>query len=214
MTSQIGHVLSSAASIIGIEPNADMREVATDSVKRPNVEFIAGRAEDLPAESRSICLITVAQALQWFDRPKFYTECHRVMRDAGVVAIAQNQRDSQRDEFMNCYETLLEEYSPNYSRFRSFDIAGELHSAGFQNVTLRRFHWMREMTLDQFRGMSFSTTQMQRAILAHGEAGMRDRLYDLMRLYSDATGKLRVRYESELFLADRPSTHEELDRRS
>jgi SAM-dependent methyltransferase len=35
----------------------------------------------------SVDLVTVAQAVHWFDRPKFYAEAKRVLRPGGVVAV-------------------------------------------------------------------------------------------------------------------------------
>lgn len=52
----------------------------------PGVEFRAMRAEkpDLPDES--VDLITVAQALHWFDLPAFYAQARRVLKPGGLLA--------------------------------------------------------------------------------------------------------------------------------
>lgn len=53
----------------------------------PNAEFRVALAEtsDLPAAS--VSLVTVAQALHWFDLPRFYAEVDRVLRPGGVLAV-------------------------------------------------------------------------------------------------------------------------------
>ena len=46
----------------------------------------AGRAERAPLADASIDLVTVGQALHWFDLDAFYAEVRRVTRPAGVLA--------------------------------------------------------------------------------------------------------------------------------
>lgn len=53
----------------------------------PNVEYRVAPAEDSGLQTGSIDLITVAQALHWFDLPKFYAEVRRVLRPRGVIAV-------------------------------------------------------------------------------------------------------------------------------
>ncbi|NCF85164.1 MAG: methyltransferase domain-containing protein [Verrucomicrobiaceae bacterium] len=44
-------------------------------------------AESAPIEDETIDLITVAQALHWFNVEAFYQEAHRVLRPDGVLAV-------------------------------------------------------------------------------------------------------------------------------
>jgi len=52
----------------------------------PRVHYRVARAEASGLPDRAIDLVTVAQALHWFDRPEFYAEVRRVLRPKGVVA--------------------------------------------------------------------------------------------------------------------------------
>lgn len=52
----------------------------------PRVEYCVATAEDSGLESGSIDLIAVAQALHWFDLPKFFAEAKRVLQQGGVLA--------------------------------------------------------------------------------------------------------------------------------
>ena len=71
------------------------RVVATDASEEQirnaelneRVEYRVGRAEQSGLSSRSIDLITVAQALHWFDLNVFYLEAKRVLKPQGVVAL-------------------------------------------------------------------------------------------------------------------------------
>ena len=71
------------------------RVVATDASAEqiahakphPRVEYRVAAAERSGLGAASVELITVAQALHWFDLPAFYAEAARVLRPGGVLAI-------------------------------------------------------------------------------------------------------------------------------
>ena len=52
-----------------------------------DVEFRCATAENSSLENNSVDLITVAQALHWFDMPAFACEVERVLVDGGVLAV-------------------------------------------------------------------------------------------------------------------------------
>ena len=70
------------------------RVIATDAsagqiaaaTPHPRVEYRVAPAEASSLDPASVDLVTVAQALHWFDRPAFYAEARRVLRPDGVVA--------------------------------------------------------------------------------------------------------------------------------
>ena len=53
----------------------------------PRVEYAVAPAERSPLADGAADLVTVAQALHWFDRDRFYAEVRRVCRPGGVVAV-------------------------------------------------------------------------------------------------------------------------------
>jgi SAM-dependent methyltransferase len=52
-----------------------------------NVEFRVAPAEASGLPAASIDLVTVAQALHWFDIERFFDECARVLKPGGVLAV-------------------------------------------------------------------------------------------------------------------------------
>jgi SAM-dependent methyltransferase len=70
------------------------RVVATDAsanqlsqaIAHPRVEYRVAR-EEAALAPHSVDLVTVAQALHWFDRPQFWKEVERVLGPGGVVAV-------------------------------------------------------------------------------------------------------------------------------
>jgi len=53
----------------------------------PRIEYRVASAEASGLESAACDLVTVAQALHWFDIASFYRECARVLRPGGVLAV-------------------------------------------------------------------------------------------------------------------------------
>ena len=52
-----------------------------------NVHYQASPAETIPAADHSADLVTVAQAIHWFDHPRFFAEVDRVLKPGGLLAI-------------------------------------------------------------------------------------------------------------------------------
>lgn len=78
----------------GLSPYFD-RILATDlsaaqiqnALNIPNVEYLELAAEQpLSVESHSVDLVTVAQAIHWFDHESFYREVKRVLKPGGIFA--------------------------------------------------------------------------------------------------------------------------------
>jgi SAM-dependent methyltransferase len=55
--------------------------------KHPSVEYRVATAENSGMEAGSVDLITVAQALHWFEIPRFMHEAQRVLRSRGIIAV-------------------------------------------------------------------------------------------------------------------------------
>lgn len=52
-----------------------------------NVEYRVAPAEDSGLPDACCDLVTVAQAMHWFDLPRFHTEVRRVLKPQGVIAV-------------------------------------------------------------------------------------------------------------------------------
>lgn len=71
------------------------RVIATDGSARqlaaaathPKVDYQVAEAERSGLASGSVDLVTVAQALHWFDLERFYAEVRRVVRPGGLIAV-------------------------------------------------------------------------------------------------------------------------------
>jgi SAM-dependent methyltransferase len=68
-----------------IATDASEKQIA-NAERHPRVEYRVATAENSALESNSIDVITVTQALHWFDLEKFYSEVRRVLKLRGVIA--------------------------------------------------------------------------------------------------------------------------------
>jgi SAM-dependent methyltransferase len=78
---------ASGASVIAVEPVAEMRAALPDSVRA-----LDGTAEEIPLDGASVDLVTGAQAFHWFDGDAALAEIHRVLRPGGRLALVWNRR--------------------------------------------------------------------------------------------------------------------------
>ncbi len=185
------------SKIQGCDINADMISRARE-ILSPKTDFKVSIAEQLPFPDLEFHLITVAQAVQWFDRPLFYVEAMRLLKPGGILALIENNRVWQNCDFLSDYETLLEKYSIDYSRhYRNHDYAGEMTNYGFDKVSIFEHIWTREMHPDAFIQMSKSSTKMQSAIKAHGQIVVQE-LVQLIAKYSSSNGTLSIDYVTKL----------------
>lgn len=91
-------LLEQGSFIYCVEPNEDMRQAAEKdlSVFKSFVSVNAP-AENTGLQDKSVDFITVAQAIHWFDRQMFKSECQRILKPAGKVVLVWNERDYENE---------------------------------------------------------------------------------------------------------------------
>lgn len=107
--------LAAGYPVAAVEPNAEMRDACAALQPRyPNLTVIAGTAEATGLTDHSIDLITVAQAMHWFDLEKTRREFARIVRPGGWCAVIYNNRRLSGDAFHDGYERLLLDFGIDY----------------------------------------------------------------------------------------------------
>jgi ubiquinone/menaquinone biosynthesis C-methylase UbiE len=205
-TRQLAGALSLTCQVVGIEPNTEMLQEARAGGGPPNLrKYLDGTAENLPFDAGTASLVVAAQAVQWFDRPRYYAEALRVLRPVGIIAVIQNNRSWECSAFLDHYEDLLERYSPGYTReYRDIDFLTEFEVAGFAHCELHQCDWVRAMSVPAFIGMAKSSTKFAAAVQTHGEDVVLGALIHLIKSAKRDEDLLPIRYHSELFMAWRP----------
>lgn len=70
--------------VIATDASADQ---IANAIPHPRVEYRVAKAEGSDLDPASVDLVTVAQALHWFDLDAFYAEVRCVLRPDGVLAV-------------------------------------------------------------------------------------------------------------------------------
>jgi len=70
--------------VIATDPSAEQIKNAT---AHPKIEYVVAQADSSGLPTRSVNLVTAAQALHWFDAERFFGEVKRVLVADGAVAV-------------------------------------------------------------------------------------------------------------------------------
>jgi SAM-dependent methyltransferase len=108
--------LDYGCSVIGIEPNREMREAGDRCLAQyPKFTGREARAEQTGLADSSVDLVTAGQAFHWFDAAAARKEFERILRPPKWVALIWNDREVTGG-FLNGYEQLLHRYAPDYAQ--------------------------------------------------------------------------------------------------
>ncbi len=98
------------ATLIGVEPLAEMRERFAASV--PTAVPFEGTAEKMALRDGSAHAITVGQAFHWFDGDRALAEFHRVLAPGGTLGLIWNVRD-RRTPWVAAFDALIDAVDPD-----------------------------------------------------------------------------------------------------
>jgi ubiquinone/menaquinone biosynthesis C-methylase UbiE len=172
-------------SIVATDASREQIALATP---HPNVEYRVAPAEQSGLPDASIDLITVAQALHWFDLERFYAEVRRVLRAGGLlVAWAYGNHKVDREEVdrlvQDYYSNTVGPYWPPERRlveegYRTIPFP-------FPEITLPSFRMETRWTLDQLLGYLSSWSATNRFIKATGHNPLEPLSEKLARVWGD-----------------------------
>lgn len=117
--------------VVATDVNAEQLGQATS---HPRIDYRVAPAEESGLAAESVDLITVATALHWFDRPRFYEEARRVLVDGGILAAwsyGQSHLDPRDPHIREIMDTFNEETLEPYWSSRI-----ELVKSGYDGIEL------------------------------------------------------------------------------
>jgi SAM-dependent methyltransferase len=138
-----------------------------NAVHLPNVEYRVASAEASGLESHSMDMITVAQAIHWFDFDKFYSEVRRVAKPNGLLAIwgyglCSIQKDI--DEIvLHLYSDILGEKYWDAER-KHLDNHYQSIPFPFEALPCPKFYMELDWTLEEFVGYLSTWSSVQKYI--------------------------------------------------
>ena len=173
------------------------RVVATDAsgeqiasaTARPNVEYRVAPAERSGLPDESLALITVAQALHWFDLDRFYAEARRALAPNGVLAawaygINHLEGDAVNRLVQDFYSNTVGPYWPPERKlveegYRTIPFP-------FAEITAPTFRMEARWTLDQLLGYFSTWSATNRYVKATGRNPLEPLSTELSRVWGEA----------------------------
>ena len=153
-----------------VATDASTAQIAAAS-PHERVEYRVARSDASGLDDDSADLVTVAQALHWFDIPAFFAEARRVLRPHGVVAAwtyGLMTIDPAIDQIIADFENRkVGPYWPGERRL--VDTGYRTVEFPFDELSLPTFVMEQPMTLDTLAGYMRTWSSVARYMQAHGD---------------------------------------------
>ena len=208
-------LLSQGWRVVAVEPNAAMRAAADAALGGIHgYRSVEGCAEAMPLADASVDLVTAAQAFHWFEIDAARSECLRVLKPQGQVALIWNDRvpddpvhlalDDVFAEFGGEKRAALVAHEGRRSALLAHEDRAQVPAFFGAGVT-QEFEWPHEHRLDEagLTSLVFSRSYIpQRGTQAAG--GVEARVRGIFQRFASAAGAVTVRY-STVAIIGRPA---------
>jgi SAM-dependent methyltransferase len=197
-------LLERGARVYAVEPNAAMAATAEEKLgARPAFTSVGGRAEDTGLAATSVDLVTVAQALHWFDLQATRRELARILRPHGFAAAVWNSRRRDGTPFLRGYEALLERWGTDYGAVgRRGGEEGAARALFGDGVYQRQaLEYTQSLDLDSLHARLLSSSYTP----AVGDPRRAPMLEELDALFAahQREGRVTLEYDTEVYWAPR-----------
>ncbi len=180
--------------VIATDPSAAQIEQAEPA---PNIDYRVERAEQSTLADASADVVTVAQALHWFDLDAFHAEVRRVLRPGGIVAewtYADCHVTPAVDVVKDAlYVDRLDSYWPAERRLVETGYASLAFP--FARISAPPFELVAQWDLAAFLAYLRSWSATQRYIKANGNDPVDELAADFARAWGDASEIRAVRWD-------------------
>jgi SAM-dependent methyltransferase len=160
------------------------------------VEYRVARSEASGLADESTDLVTVAQALHWFDIPAFFAEARRVLRSQGVVAAwtyGLMSIDPAIDQIIEDFEN--QKVGPYWPGQRTLvDTGYRTIDFPFDELPFPTFMIEHPMTLDTLAGYVRTWSSVAHYVQAHGDDPVAPFIAEIAHWWGDRERTRTVRF--------------------
>lgn len=152
-------LLEKDCKVYAIEPNDNMRAIAEAKfVSNSYYKSINSTAENTGLDDNGVDLITVAQALHYFDVEKVKVEFRRILKPNGKVVLIWNFRYRESD-FMKEYEKLVYTFHSKDSQptFAQDKMNNSVYNKLFSEYKVFSIPYIQELDFDNLWGRVLSS---------------------------------------------------------
>jgi ubiquinone/menaquinone biosynthesis C-methylase UbiE len=192
-------LLQRGLRVFGVEPNSDMRDAAVKHLAQYGELFtqIDGNDKNTQLPDHSVDIVTVAQALHWFDLDAFRAECNRILKPRGGVFVLYNEyAGATVDQYyqMLSYHGPSANPTPNQPRRKlGSDFAPEITQQFFGGeVICKRFPSLISYDKEQLVGRALSSSHTPRP----GDKGYDDFVTSVAKFFDEHQSNNLVTFEN------------------
>lgn len=181
------------------------RVIATDpsaqqighAIPHPQVEYKVESAERSTLPDHCADIVTVANAMHWFDLDVFYAEVRRVLKPGGILAAWCYAVPSITPEIDETIMRLHSGILKSYWRYENWLVEQEYTTIpfAFDEVPSPVFYSEKEMTLDDVVGYLNTWSATQRYLAENGENPVHAILEELSAAWGDAGAAHKMRWK-------------------
>ena len=193
--------LENCNAVTGVEPNAAMRDAATEYLAQfPDFSIVDGTSDKTMLPDASVDMVVAAQAFHWFDPEKTRSEFRRILKPGGWIVLMWNERQLDSTPFHVAYEALLVKYANDYGAVRHENITDEelrnFFQADYRKATFANFQ---VFDFDGLKGRMLSASYMPTESDPKFEQLMEE-LRDLFAKHAE-NGKIKVLYDTNVYIS-------------
>ncbi|MEQ1603528.1 MAG: class I SAM-dependent methyltransferase [Pyrinomonadaceae bacterium] len=191
--------LENCNTVIGVEPNAAMRDAAVEFLAAfPDFTIVDGTSDATTLADESVDLVVAAQAFHWFDPMTTRQEFKRILKPNGHIVLIWNERQLNTTPFLVDYENFLLKYAMDYTKVRHENIDGERLREFFQrNYTAKTFQNSQVFDFAGLKGRMLSSSYMPDET-AEVFSEMIEDLHTLFAKHA-GNGRIRVSYDTNVY---------------
>lgn len=171
-----------------------------NAIPHDKVVYKAEKAEKTGLKNNSVDLITVAQALHWFDFDKFYAEARRVLKKDGVLAAWTYGLPTISDEIDRTVQHFHDEILDDYWLYenRLVDLEYSTIPFPFSELPTPSFYIKKDLSFDDLLGLINSWSALQRYIRKNDHNPIEGLEKDLKRAWIDMDEKKEATWKITL----------------
>jgi len=155
-----------------------------NAVRRNNIIYKIESAENTSFANNMFDLITVAQAIHWFNFDKFYSEVKRTAKPGGVLAVIGygllQTIDKLNDAILHFYRDIVGSYWDKERRY--IDVLYATIPFPFKEIQTPQLKMEYQWTRDQFVGYLNTWSSVQHFIKANKEHPLTDELLQGLKI--------------------------------